>query len=81
MGGMVALVGIAAWATPANSSPLPSPLPDPDDGPFLEIGMAANTECLVTGNPKHFPVKRMGSIPVLSPAEFLDLYRKRRKMG
>jgi putative PIN family toxin of toxin-antitoxin system len=63
------------------SSPLPSPLPDPDDGPFLEIAMAANAECLVTGNPKHIPVNCRGSIQVLSPGEFLDLYRKRGKTG
>jgi len=63
------------------SSPLPSPLPDLDDSPFLEIAIAAKAECLVTGNLKHFPASYRGGIPVRSPAEFLDFYRKRRTTG
>lgn len=48
-------------------------LPDPDDGPFLEIALAAEAP-LVTGNKKHFPPdKRRGTL-VLSPAEFLTRF-------
>jgi uncharacterized protein len=61
------------------SSPLPHSLPDPDDEPFLEAAIAGRAVCLVTGNLVHFPSKRCQGIEVLSPGEFLALYRKRQK--
>jgi putative PIN family toxin of toxin-antitoxin system len=58
------------------SSPLSDPLPDPDDHPFLEVALACQVACLVTGNLVHFPPKRRQGVKVLSPAEFLTFYRK-----
>ena len=60
------------------SRPLETPLPDPDDEPFLEVGLAGGAECLVTGNRRHYPRRAAGGMPILSPAEFLDLCRRRR---
>ena len=34
-------------------------LPDPSDAMFIEVAIAADADCLVTGNLKHFPVERM----------------------
>jgi len=56
--------------------PLPHPLPDPDDEPFLAVAIAGNAECLVTGNLGHFPVELRQGVRVLSPAQFRTFYRK-----
>lgn len=56
-------------------SPLPEPLPDPDDEAFLEVALAANAACLVTGNLAHFPAKSCGELHVLSPGDFLQSFR------
>lgn len=54
------------------ASPLRNQLPDPDDQPFLEVGVAASADYLVTGNQKHFPRELCRGIAVVSPREFLD---------
>jgi len=59
------------------SSPLSKSLPDPDDEPFLEVAIAGNVVCLVTGNQVHFPSDRCQTITVHSPSEFLAFYQKR----
>lgn len=61
--------------------PLGKPLPDADDSPFLEVAVSASAECLVTGNLKHFPKRCRAGIQVLSPRQFLDLFRRRRTTG
>jgi len=58
------------------AEPLSSGLPDSTDEPFLEVAIAANAEYLITGNKKHFPLRKSRGIPVVSPAEFLKIYRK-----
>ncbi len=58
------------------SSPLSSLLPDPGDQPFLEVTVASQAVCLVTGNQAHFPLKLCQGIKVFSPGEFLVFYRK-----
>jgi putative PIN family toxin of toxin-antitoxin system len=57
------------------SPPLSNLLPDPGDQPFLEVAVAAQAICLVTGNLTHFPAKLCGQIKVLSPSDFLTFYR------
>lgn len=57
-------------------TPLASRLPDRTDEPFLETALAGDAACLITGNSKHFPATKRQGMIVLSPAEFLDLYRK-----
>lgn len=50
-------------------------LPDPDDRIFLEVALASQAECLITGNLKHFPMTYRHGLKVLSPAEFLQYYQ------
>lgn len=45
-------------------------LPDPDDAPFLECARVAGVP-LVTGNTRHYPKVVAGSVPVLTPAEYV----------
>jgi putative PIN family toxin of toxin-antitoxin system len=56
-------------------SPLPKPLPDAGDEPFLEVAFAGRVACLVTGNHAHFPAKLRQGVKVLSPREFLTHLR------
>jgi len=58
-----------------SAVPLRAPLPDPYDEPFLEAAIAGKARCLVTGNTKHYPVRKRQDILVLSPAKFLEFYR------
>jgi predicted nucleic acid-binding protein len=57
------------------SSPLFHSLPDPDDEPFLEVTLASQAACLVTGNQKHFPAKRCQGAKVISLNEFLIFFK------
>lgn len=59
-----------------SSSPLNKPLPDPDDTPFLEVAIEGKAEYLVTGNKVHYPAKFRKGIKVLSPTEFINIFRK-----
>jgi len=61
------------------SSPLFSLLPDPGDQTFLEVAVAGQAVCLVTGNQAHFPPKKCQGIRVLSPSDFLTFYRRQQK--
>jgi uncharacterized protein len=58
------------------SSPLPQPLPDIDDEPFLEVAIAARSICIVTGNQVHFPMERCQGVMVHSQNDFLVFYKK-----
>lgn len=60
------------------SSPLPQPLPDIDDEPFLEVAIAARAICIVTGNRVHFPANLCQRVMVLAPGDFLRFYKKQR---
>jgi putative PIN family toxin of toxin-antitoxin system len=59
------------------SSPLPHSLPDYDDEPFLEVAIAAQAFCIVTGNQIHFPFELCMGVTVFSPHVFLLFYQKR----
>ena len=50
-----------------------SGLPDENDAPFLEIAKAAGA-ILVTGNLKHFPIRKRSGATVESPAEFIQRF-------
>ncbi|MCC7264933.1 MAG: putative toxin-antitoxin system toxin component, PIN family [Candidatus Latescibacteria bacterium] len=67
---------IKAGGLTVGARPLSAPLPDPDDEVFLAVALAGPAPHLVTGNTKHFPVKSRQGVQVVSPAEFLSLYRK-----
>lgn len=50
-------------------------LPDPDDEPFLAVALAASADYLVTGNLIDFPAGKRRGCAVVSPAEFVDVWR------
>ncbi len=56
-------------------SPLTSSLPDTDDETFLEVTLASQAVCLVTGNQKHFPAERCKGAKVLSPSDFSIFFK------
>ena len=58
-------------------SPLFHSLPDADDEPFLEVTLASQAVCLVTGNQKHFPAELCQSAKVISPNEFLIFFKNK----
>lgn len=62
-----------------SAQPLPVRLPDSHDEMFLEVAVAAQSRCLITGNLKHFPTSKRQGITVASPAEFIEIYRKELK--
>ncbi len=62
---------------PASPLPLDDNLPDKDDLPFLEAAISGGADFIITGNKKHFLEVNCKNIRVVSPAEFLEAYRKR----
>ncbi|MBF0611233.1 MAG: putative toxin-antitoxin system toxin component, PIN family [Magnetococcales bacterium] len=61
--------------TPVVILPLVPSLPDPGDEIYLATALAANAEILVTGNLKDFPPNLTTPVRVLSPRDFLELFR------
>jgi uncharacterized protein len=57
------------------SSPLSRSLPDVDDEPFLEVAIASQSVCIVTGNQVHFPYELCRGVKIFSPADFLSFYK------
>jgi len=58
--------------------PLQITIPDLDDAAFIEVAVAGGAVALVTGNGRHFaPAREYVSVPILSPAEFIDFWRAR----
>ena len=57
--------------------PLKEPLPDQNDNMFLEVALASNAGCLITGNLDHFPGKLCSGVIVLSPSKFLRYFKEK----
>ena len=53
------------------TTPLPTPLPDRDDEPFVQVALGGAAEYLVTGNAAHYPSRLCLGVPVVSPADFV----------
>jgi putative PIN family toxin of toxin-antitoxin system len=51
-------------------------LPDADDEPFLAVALAASAEFLVTGNLADYPPGKRRGCAVVSPAAFMEHWRK-----
>ncbi|OGV70554.1 MAG: putative toxin-antitoxin system toxin component, PIN family [Lentisphaerae bacterium RIFOXYB12_FULL_65_16] len=64
-----------ALAEMVTPTPCGVSLPDEDDLPFLECAIAGQADYLVTGNPRHFPAPAREFVTVLSPREFMALFR------
>lgn len=50
-------------------------LPDPDDEPFLDTALAASADYLITGNTADYPPAKCHGMHVISPADFVALWR------
>ena len=59
-----------------SAVPLKGSLLDRDDEPFLEVSLSAKTNVLVTGNKKHFPEEFTKNVKILSPSEFLNVFKE-----
>jgi putative PIN family toxin of toxin-antitoxin system len=51
-------------------------LPDPDDEPFLAVALSASADFLVTGNLADYPPGKRRGCAVVSPAAFMEHWRK-----
>jgi uncharacterized protein len=51
-------------------------LPDADDEPFLAVALAASVDFLVTGNLSDYPPDKRRGCAVVSPAVFMEHWRK-----
>jgi len=71
---LAAIDQLGFWV--AAAAPLPEPLPDADDEPFLAVAAAAGG-VLVTGNVKHYPIRCRHGVPVQTPRQFVDWVRRR----
>ncbi len=69
---------IQADGEPVEARLLPGRLPDPDDEVFLAVALAGQAGCLVTGNLKHYPKRHRQGVEVVSPRDFVELYRSSR---
>jgi uncharacterized protein len=68
---LLTLIDRSEWVLP---DPLPLEIADPDDLAFLEVAVAGGADALVTGNVKHFRLKRGRlDLPLLTPRAYLDL--------
>ena len=70
------IIQIKEEGVPASPLPINEILPDKDDLPFLEVAISGSADFIVTGNKKHFPKTQYMNIKVVSPAEFLEEYKK-----
>lgn len=66
---------IEAYGHVTTGKLLAKRLSDSDDEPFLEIALGGEAHCLVTGNLKHYPAEKRQGMRVVSPTEFLEIYR------
>ena len=51
-------------------------LPDTDDEPFLAVALTASADFLVTGNLSDYPPGKRRGCAVVSPAAFMERWRK-----
>lgn len=66
---------IEATGVPGLAEPLDLHLPDPTDGMFIEVCLAAGANYLITGNARHFPARERRGLNVQSPRAFLAYLR------
>jgi uncharacterized protein len=69
---------IEHFGYPTSGVPLKRRLPDIDDEAFLEAAVSAKADFLVTGNMGHFPAACRQDVPIVTPREFVRVFRKRK---
>ena len=67
---------IARIAEPVLANPLRISLPDPDDRAFVEVAVTGSAEAIVTGNVKHFVLRKELGVSVLTPRQLVDRLRR-----
>jgi len=67
---------IRAEALMVQAPALKIKLADPEDLMFIEVAVKAKAFALITGNKQHFPKSKTQEVPVLSPAEFLEMIKE-----
>jgi uncharacterized protein len=60
----------AFWVTPKMAGDVT--VRDPDDAKFVQTALDARADFLVTGNTKHFPLKKFRNTQVVTPREFME---------
>ena len=70
---LAAIRSRAFWVEAEAARPVRG-LPDPDDAPFLECALASGVP-LVTGNLRHFPKSAAKNATVITPAQFVALFK------
>ncbi|MCM8813199.1 MAG: putative toxin-antitoxin system toxin component, PIN family [Candidatus Omnitrophica bacterium] len=75
------LAQVEAGGLLITPQPLPISLLDRDDEPFLAVAIAGQAMGLITGNKRHYPYAACQNIPVVSPAEFIEFYRRFKGKG
>ena len=73
-----ALLEFVARAERVSAEPLPIPLPDESDRPFLEVAIAGGVDALITGNTRHFRIAggRL-ALALVTPRQFIDAFAGR----
>ena len=49
---------------------------DPSDNKFLECALESQADYLITGNTRHFPLKKFHDTRIINPRDFIDLIGK-----
>ena len=65
---------ITNFGVPVSAVPLARHLPDADDEVFLEVAISGKSECLITGNVTHFPLRSRHKVRILTPRQFINRY-------
>ena len=64
----------AIWVLPRISVNILSR--DPADNKFLECALESQADYLITGNTRHFPLKKFHGTQIINPRDFIDLIGK-----
>lgn len=62
------------WVSPRISVAILSR--DPADNKFLECALESQADYLITGNTRHFPLKKFHVTQIITPRDFIDLIGK-----
>jgi len=72
---MEVLEEIDKYAIPFTATEKITDSIDPDDNMILELAVASQSSCIITGNKKHLlTLHPFRGIPILSPADFLKMF-------
>jgi predicted nucleic acid-binding protein len=71
---VLAAIRTRSFWVEAAAQHLAHDLPDPDDAPFLECARTAGVP-LVTGNIRHYPKIAAKDVTVITPAQFVALFK------